>query len=391
MLQDFGLYIHWPYCVRKCPYCDFNSHVTTSLPEEAYLQAALAELDQLKEWTGFRTLKTIYFGGGTPSLMHPETVAQLIEKAKELYDVDPHIEITLEANPQSVEIEKFRGFQEAGVNRLSLGIQSLEDEALQFLGRPHTAAEGLKAIETAEKIFERYTFDLIYARSHQALSDWERELKRALPLTQGHLSLYQLTIEPNTPFARDHALGRLEIPGEDLSVDFYEKTCQIMEEHGYHAYEVSNYAKPGQASQHNLLYWKSQEWGAVGPGAHGRIHVNGKRHLLRRHRAPEIWMKRAMKGEGHTHLEPLSEETQAEEAVMMGLRLERGIDLQEIHKILGFNLETYLDQENLAFLTEGGFLEGKKDVLRATSKGRLCLNTVCTELLKNPESSLSDL
>ncbi|MDC0344609.1 radical SAM family heme chaperone HemW [Alphaproteobacteria bacterium] len=379
---DFGLYVHWPFCVSKCPYCDFNSHVHSTIDIPAYTAAYLQELTHMRALSVPRSLVSLYFGGGTPSLMPPSLVAAMIQKISELWSFAPQIEITLEANPHSTEIEKFQAFRDAGINRLSIGVQSFDDKTLRFLGRPHSAAEGKKAVQVAQKVFDRVTFDLIYALPDQTLNQWKDVLKEALYYGISHHSLYQLTIEPNTPFERLHQSGKLVLPEDSLQADFYQLTEDVMNEGGYSSYEVSNYAQPGAASQHNILYWNSQDWGAVGPGAHGRVTTKEGRFALRRHRAPTIWQEQCVsQGHAMTHWEKQTALEQAEEYLMMGLRLKEGISLTVFEKIVGTTLPHFVQHENFSFLKEEGFLDVENGMLRATMKGRLCLGTVLKELL----------
>ena len=385
-LPRLGLYIHWPFCVSKCPYCDFNSHIAATIDEAAYFAAYAKELKAMRALTGPRILHSIYFGGGTPSLMSGDLVHKLMDAVRSLWPFHETIEITIEANPNSADVQKFRAFQQAGINRVSLGIQALDDQVLSFLGRPHTKAEGLTALAAAQETFTRSTFDLIYARPDQTLAAWEKELNEALRYGTDHLSLYQLTIEPNTPFDRQHARGKLILPPEDLQADFYHLTEEIMGNAGYGSYEISNYAKPGCESRHNLLYWQSQDWGAVGPGAHGRLTTENGRFLFRRHRAPLIWKEKAMAQDPHvpelaTDLEPLSQIEQAEEYFMMGLRLSTGIEKQAFEDAVGAPFNDFVQSENFMFLQESGFITETPTHLQASLKGRLCLGTLLGELL----------
>ncbi|SFV37894.1 radical SAM family heme chaperone HemW [Hyphomicrobium facile] len=327
--QTFGVYVHWPFCAQKCPYCDFNSHVRFGGWDEArFLAAYKREIDWVAERIGPRTVTSIFFGGGTPSLMQAHTVASIIEHIAKRWGVAPDAEITLEANPGSVEAGRFRGFREAGVNRVSIGVQSLRDQELRKLGRIHSVAEAKAALEIARGTFERFSFDLIYARPGQTAEAWRAELAEALDLAGDHLSLYQLTIEPDTPYAALHAAGKLIIPDDHDASALYEITEEMTGERGLAAYEVSNYARPGSESRHNLLYWRYGEYAGVGPGAHGRILIGNTRTATVAERNPEAWAARVEEaGHGFTEMTTLAREEQADEMLLMGLRLSEGIDL----------------------------------------------------------------
>jgi oxygen-independent coproporphyrinogen-3 oxidase len=350
----FGVYIHWPFCAQKCPYCDFNSHVRfNGWDEERFLAAYLRELDWVageiaagKE--SARTVSSIFFGGGTPSLMKPGTVGAILDHIAKLWPIDANAEITLEANPGSVEAERFKGYRAAGVSRVSMGLQSLRDEELKKLGRIHTVAEAKAALAIARNTFERFSFDLIYARPRQTADDWRAELAEALDMAGDHISLYQLTIEPDTPYAALHAAGKLIVPDEDAAATLYEITAEMTEAKGFVAYEISNYARPGAESRHNLLYWRYGEYAGVGPGAHGRLLVNDARDsspLVGRsdvriatvaERHPESWAARVeATGHGYTELTALSEPEQADEMLLMGLRLSEGVDLDSLARLGG--------------------------------------------------------
>ena len=345
--RGFGVYIHWPFCAQKCPYCDFNSHVRHGGWDEARLLAAYKrELDFVAdfvkpspEYSGrnARTVTSIFFGGGTPSLMQPATVAAILEHIATLWHVGPDAEITLEANPGSVEASRFRGYRAAGVNRVSLGLQSLRDAELKKLGRIHTAAEAKAALEIARAVFERYSFDLIYARPGQSLLEWRQELSEALSLAGGHLSLYQLTIEPDTPYAALHAAGKLRVPDDDAAAALYEVTQEMTAKHGLEAYEISNHARPGEESRHNLLYWRYGEYAGVGPGAHGRLCASGDhRTATVAEKNPEAWCARVEQdGHGFAESVKLTKLEQANEALLMGLRLREGLSLDRIAELGG--------------------------------------------------------
>ena len=333
----FGVYIHWPFCAQKCPYCDFNSHVRHGgWDEDRYLGAYLAELDDISRMTGARTVSTIFFGGGTPSLMKPQTVSAILDRIGQLWPIEAAAEITIEANPGSVEATRFAGYRAAGVNRVSMGLQSLRDDELKRLGRIHTVDEAKAALEIARRTFDRFSFDLIYARPGQTVEAWRAELREALHLADRHLSLYQLTIEPGTPFAALHKAGRLIVPAADEALDLYEATQELTEAANLPAYEISNHAAPGEESRHNLLYWRYGEYVGVGPGAHGRILVGGVRHSSSTERNPEEWARRVeANGHGLTELLTLSPAEEADEMLLMGLRIREGLDLVRLGKISG--------------------------------------------------------
>ena len=324
----FGVYVHWPFCLSKCPYCDFNSHVRGAPPDEArYLAAFRAEIRNRAASTPGRIVRSIFFGGGTPSLMKPETVRGVIEAIGAAWRVAPDAEITLEANPTSVEAERFRGYRDIGVNRVSIGAQALNDADLKALGRRHTVDEALAAIALAASVFPRFTFDLIYGRPGQTLADWRGELKRGLELVGDHISLYQLTIEPDTMFERLRDAGKLKLPDDDLSLAMFSATRELTEARGLPAYEVSNHARPGAESRHNLIYWRYGEYAGVGPGAHGRILTATGRLAQETERHPELWLTQVeSEGHGLVGSEPLTREEQGDEFLLMGLRLREGID-----------------------------------------------------------------
>ena len=378
----FGLYVHWPFCRSKCPYCDFNSHVRTAVDHGRWRRALLREMEHYGEATKSRRLTSIFFGGGTPSLMEPETVAAVIEQARGIWQADPDIEITLEANPTSVEAEKFAAFREAGVNRVSLGVQSLREADLKFLGRQHSAGEARQAIELARRYFDRFTFDLIYARPGQTVAAWREELREALALAGNHLSVYQLTIEPETAFASAVRRGDFTVPDEDRAAELYETTQEALAEAGLPAYEISNHARPGEESRHNLTYWRYGDYAGIGPGAHGRLTLEGVKYATRQHRAPEAWLE-MVERQGHAtrQRDVVDAEARCEEMLMMGLRLAEGIDADRFAAETGGTLESALDPPRLKALIEGGFVEMDDQGLRATATGRQRLNAVLAQLL----------
>jgi oxygen-independent coproporphyrinogen-3 oxidase len=377
----FALYIHWPFCKSKCPYCDFNSHVRDSIEQPRWRGALLAELDAAAAETAGRRVTSIFFGGGTPSLMEPATVAALLDRAASRWAMAADVEVTLEANPTSVEAARFAALRQAGVNRLSLGVQALDDRALRFLGRGHDAAEALAAIELARRHFARYSFDLIYARPEQTLAQWQAELARAVDLAGDHLSVYQLTIEAGTAFAAAHARGDWALPEEDLAGDLFEATQAVLAAAGLDAYEISNHARAGGESRHNLTYWRYGDYVGIGPGAHGRVTLGGDKFATRRHRAPETWLA-AVERQGHGLQErvALAPAERREEMLMMGLRLAEGIERARFRAETGAELEAALDGERLADLVAGGFLETDARGLRATATGRQRLNAVLAAL-----------
>ncbi|CAA7613487.1 Coproporphyrinogen III oxidase [Candidatus Terasakiella magnetica] len=379
MIQPgFGIYIHWPFCLSKCPYCDFNSHASTQMDQDRWRRALLAEMAYFAALVPDARPGSIFFGGGTPSLMAPETVARLIEAVRGHWSCAPDLEITLEANPTSVEAGRFRAFAQAGVNRLSLGIQALDDQSLRFLGRQHSAAEALAALETARNTFARLSFDLIYARPGQSLDQWRDELARALDLAGDHLSLYQLTIEDGTAFAPAYARGAFQLPGEDLAAALFDLTQDMTKAAGLPAYEISNHARPGAECRHNLVYWQGGSWVGIGPGAHGRLGLTA----TAQHRSPGSWLDQVEKtGHGTEVSERLDSRSRAEELVMMGLRLTTGLDAQAFRTSADLDLAQVLDPQGLGRMIEGGFVTSTATGLAVTPSGRLVLNAVLAELL----------
>ncbi len=370
----FGVYVHWPFCLAKCPYCDFNSHVRgQGIDEPRFLRAYLAELDHMAALAPDRAVASVFLGGGTPSLMSPETVGRILDHVARRWQLAPDAEVTLEANPTSVEAGRFAGYRAAGVNRVSLGMQALDDGALRALGRLHPAAEAVAALDVAKAHFDRVSFDLIYARPGQTVAAWRAELARAVEIAPGHLSLYQLTIEPDTTFAALHAAGRLAVPGDGVAAALYETTQALLEHAGLAAYEVSNHARPGEACRHNLVYWRSGAFAGVGPGAHGRLEIDGRRHALAALRDPEAWRRRVeARGHGLALCEPLGRAAQADELLVMGLRLDEGIDLDRSHAIRGRRLEA----SRLEPLLRERLIECDGPRLRVTARGRPVLDAV---------------
>ncbi len=382
-MEPLALYIHWPFCLAKCPYCDFNSHVRERIDQARFARALRTELAWEAARLGPRPLASIFFGGGTPSLMAPETVADLIADATRLFRPAPDLEITLEANPTSVEAGRLAAFRAAGVGRISLGIQSLGDDALAFLGRAHSATEAIRALELARSRFPRVSFDLIYARPGQDVPAWRAELDRALALCADHLSLYQLTIEPGTAFEALHRQGRIRLPDDDTAAALYSETESVCARHGLAAYEVSNLARPGGESRHNLAYWRYSDYAGIGPGAHGRVSLGDRLVATRRHRAPEPWAERVERqGHGSTAEEDILPPDRAREMLLMGLRLTEGVDPDRFATRTGLALEDALDSDVLQRATEEGYLERPQGRLAATSEGRLRLDPLLVALLR---------
>ncbi|MCB1532653.1 MAG: coproporphyrinogen III oxidase [Alphaproteobacteria bacterium] len=382
---QLGVYIHWPFCLSKCPYCDFNSHVREGIDEAAWRAAYVRSVEHYAQRLPGRQVRSIFFGGGTPSLMSPETAEAIISEIQKNWQVSNDVEITLEANPTSVEIEKFRAFQMAGVNRVSIGVQALNDTDLKFLGREHSAKEAIQAIETARKVFDRYSFDLIYARPEQSLSAWEDELARAQDLADSHLSLYQLTIERNTPFYMSHEQGLFSIPEEGLAADFYTLTQEVMEGYGLPAYEVSNHARAGEESRHNMIYWTYGDYVGIGPGAHGRITIDGRKYPTREHQAPDIWLDRAGKDGTAAKAEAsLSHYDRFMEALMMGLRLRAGVRWEDLDRAAGHgeSAQVFLDHAKLQTVQDQGWALCDDDGIALTQEGRLRLNALLPYILK---------
>jgi putative oxygen-independent coproporphyrinogen III oxidase len=381
--KAFGVYVHWPFCLSKCPYCDFNSHVRHEgrdggIDQSRYVAAYLREIETIAARTKGRTVSTIFFGGGTPSLMQPETVAAILDGIGRHWAVAPHVEVTLEANPTSVEAERFRGFRAAGVNRVSLGVQALDDASLKDLGRLHTAEEALKAVAIARSVFDRYSFDLIYARPGQTPGAWANELRRAIAEAAEHLSLYQLTIEAETPFFALHKSGKLVTPDDDTARALYDATQETCDKAGLPAYEISNHAREGAESRHNLVYWRGDEYAGIGPGAHGRIEEDGKRFATATEKRPESWLMR-VEGFGHGLVvdEMLTREERADEYLLMGLRLAEGIDPRRYEALSG----RPLDEKRIAILRAEGAVETTPSGhLRVTQAAFPILDAVVADL-----------
>ena len=379
LTTPFAVYVHWPFCLSKCPYCDFNSHVRHGGIDEArFLRAYETEIAATAARVPDRTVSSIFFGGGTPSLMQPSSVQTILDCIGKHWTIAPDVEVTLEANPTSVEATRFRGFRAAGVNRVSLGVQALDDASLKELGRLHTAQEALDAVAVARSIFDRYSFDLIYARPQQTLDAWAAELKRAIAEAAEHLSLYQLTIEPDTPFFGLHKAGKLTIPDEDLARDLYDLTQTVCADAGLPAYEISNHARPGAECRHNLVYWRGHDYAGIGPGAHGRLTIDGRRVATATEKRPEAWLMRVEEsGTGLTVEEKLTSGEAADEYLVMGLRLAEGIDPARYSALSG----RALDPKRISILREEGAVETTADGrLRVTQSGFPLLDAVVADL-----------
>ena len=382
LADDLALYIHWPFCLAKCPYCDFNSHVRDRIDQGRFARALRRELATEAERLGRRRLTSVCFGGGTPSLMDPQTVAALLDDASRYFDPADDLEITLEANPTSIEAERLADFRAAGVNRVSIGIQSLDESSLRTLGRQHSAAEAIEALALARRLFPRVSFDLIYARPGQDLPHWRAELRQALAIVADHLSLYQLTIEPATRFEALHRQGRIVLPDEDTAAALYDATGEECARAGLAAYEISNYARPGQESRHNLAYWRYLDYAGIGPGAHGRVSRGGRLYATRRHRAPEAWAERVERfGHGLTDDAPVAAEERAREALLMGLRLTEGIDLARFETRTGRTLAQSVETGVLQRCIEEGYLILTPDRLVATGEGRIRLDSLLSAIV----------
>ncbi|MBT7031999.1 MAG: radical SAM family heme chaperone HemW [Rhodospirillaceae bacterium] len=392
--NDIALYIHWPFCERKCPYCDFNSHVSDTVDQAHWRDALLSELAHFAAETQGRRLTSVFFGGGTPSLMAPATVAALLDAAADHWQAATDLEVTLEANPSSAEQGRFADYRHAGVNRLSIGVQSLRDEPLAFLGRVHDAAQARAAMKVAKAVFERVSFDLIYARPHQSVADWQVELGEVLAMSGDHLSVYQLTIEPGTAFFREGVAGA----DEDRAVELFEATQEILEAAGFLAYEISNHARPGAESRHNLTYWHGGDYVGIGPGAHGRITPGAHGRITpgahgrlaspttfeatHQIHDPARWLELVGEhGHGTAKRRQLSPTERAEEMIMTGLRLTEGLDTKALAALSGLSFDDLVEPGRLRELTAGGFLDAAAGRITATAEGRLRLNAILARLL----------
>ncbi|AUC93900.1 coproporphyrinogen III oxidase [Bradyrhizobium sp. SK17] len=375
----FGVYVHWPFCLSKCPYCDFNSHVRHApVDEDRFVRAFAREIETTAARVPGREVTSIFLGGGTPSLMQPQTVGAVLDAIGKHWSVARDVEVTLEANPTSVEATRFRGYRTAGVNRVSLGVQALDDASLKALGRLHTAREALDAVAIARSAFDRYSFDLIYARPDQTPLMWADELKQAISEAAEHLSLYQLTIEEGTPFFGLHAAGKLQTPDEATSRALYDVTQEVCAREGLPAYEISNHARPGVECKHNLVYWRGEEYAGIGPGAHGRLDIDGVRHATATERRPEAWLLNVEeRGHGVVSDDGLNSEERADEFLLMGLRLVEGIDPKRYAQLSG----RALDPQRITLLREEGAIAVDADGrLRVTKSGFPVLDAVVADL-----------
>ncbi|MEL7404365.1 MAG: radical SAM family heme chaperone HemW [Pseudomonadota bacterium] len=383
MIEDwqaggFGVYIHWPFCEAKCPYCDFNSYARKNINQNQWLDGYLKEIDRYAELLPNRAINSVFFGGGTPSLMDPAIVEKMISSILSHWSASNDIEITLEANPTSVEADKFNAYADAGVNRISMGVQALNDRDLKRLGRTHSVKEAKQAFDIARRSFNRVSFDLIYARQSQTLKDWQKELRQALDMAVDHLSLYQLTIEQGTAFGDRYKRGKLpDLPDDDDAADMYQVTQDICAEAGLDAYEVSNYAKRGAQSRHNLIYWQYGDYVGIGPGAHGRVTLAGQRYATDTWKSPEKWLASAKQGNGDKHKTAIAPLDQAAEYLMMGLRIAEGIDLSRYAGLAG----EPLDNEAITYLKDINMIELRENRLTASENGRPVLNSLIQELL----------
>ena len=375
----FGIYIHWPFCAAKCPYCDFNSHVRNNIDQKQWLKSYLNEINRVSKNTSSRFLDSVFFGGGTPSLIEPWVINDILNEIQKHWTTKDNFEVTLEANPGSVDAKNFKAYKSAGVNRISMGIQSLNEKDLKALGRTHTVREALSAFEIAQQNFTAVSFDLIYARQNQKLTQWEVELNQALDLGANHMSLYQLTIEQNTAFGDRYNRGLLKgLPSDDISAELYDITSNLCEDRGFSAYEVSNYAQEGSESVHNLVYWRYGDYIGIGPGAHGRLTIDGKRYATETFLSPEEWLTKVdNQGSGESRLSELSQEQQAAEMVMMGLRLNEGVNFKRFENLSG----SPFSEEKLSFLKSIQLIEQKNGNIIATFSGRKVLNSILAELL----------
>lgn len=376
VIQPLAVYVHWPFCVSKCPYCDFNSHIVQQIDIEKWTQAYVNELVFSFQQTPNHVVKTIFFGGGTPSLMPPTLMGTIIDKIQHLWSCSEDLEITFEANPTSVESEKFNAFKTAGANRVSIGVQAFNDNDLKFLGRPHSLSEGIAAIEQAHASFSRVSFDLIYARPHQTLEAWTRELETAIKYAPTHISLYQLTIEPGTAFHTMFNRGDFPLPDEGLSSELYETTGNILSRHNLYAYEVSNHSRAGEECRHNLMYWRYNDYIGIGPGAHGRITIDGIKHATRRHRAPQLWLEACQNNQhGQHEFLPLTSHETLTELMLMGLRLSEGVKLERFAEQAHAS-PAELFHAKWHHLVSDGLIDIVEDRIVATAKGRLKLNGI---------------
>lgn len=380
-VETLAVYIHWPFCASKCPYCDFNSHVSDAIDHDAWTQSYLKEIDHYASLTPGRRVTSIFFGGGTPSLMKPETVAAIIDHVQKRWTISNDIEITLEANPTSIEAGKFKAFRDAGINRVSVGVQALNDDDLKFLGRAHDSSAARRAIDIAANTFSRYSFDLIYARPNQTVESWRAELSDALTMAGSHLSLYQLTIEKGTPFFTWHERGDFSVPENDIAADLYEVTQDVLSGAGLPAYEISNHARAGQESAHNMAYWRYNDYAGIGPGAHGRLTLGGIKYATRAHRAPDIWLSRVNElGHGAHPFETVDADARFSECLMMGLRLLEGISLSTLSTEGGKDWQERMAPAKIKTLENEGLIVLEPDRIRPTPAGMQRLNGILSYL-----------
>lgn len=370
MKNPLSIYVHWPFCLSKCPYCDFNSHVAESYDHFAFEKAYIKELASNAGVIADRYIKSIFFGGGTPSLMNPKVVYGIIKKINSLGIIDDKTEITLEANPTSIEYRKFEDFRRAGINRISVGIQALNDKDLKALGRNHSAKESIEAIEIAKQVFDNYSFDLIYAREGQGLKEWQDELPMAMELAGNHISLYQLVIEKATKFYKLHSEGKMMLPSSDFAADLYEYSLEFMRSKGFDRYEISNYAKPGFECKHNLTYWHYEDYFGIGPGAHSRLRYDGEVISVMNHHRPDSWLENINRiGYGSQNKLTLTEQEVLEEFLMMNLRLEKGCDRKKVEDFLGKNLENMLNNDELKKFVDNGMIKLNENNISLTDSG----------------------
>lgn len=378
----FGLYIHWPFCQAKCPYCDFNSHVVANIDQSRWLRAYISEIKRIGAETQGRILNTVFFGGGTPSMMLPETVNGILDAVRATWRTSNSFEVTLEANPTSVEASRFTGYHDAGVNRISMGIQALNDPDLKALGRLHSVSEAREAFDIARNTFDRISFDLIYARQNQTVESWRAELTEAIDMAADHLSLYQLTIEDGTAFGDRYSRGKLAgLPEDDDAADMYFATQEICDAADLPAYEVSNHSRPGEESRHNLIYWRYGDYIGIGPGAHGRLTLNGQKFATEAPKQPGKWLSLVESGKaGELARDVVPNSEQATEYLLMGLRLSEGINLPRYENLLG----SAINDNKIKELTDLGMIELDQNALKSTNKGRPILNAIIRELLPDP-------
>lgn len=380
----FGIYLHWPFCQAKCPYCDFNSHVARDIDHRRWRDAYLSEIDRCAALVPGRVVNSVFLGGGTPSLMAPDTVHDILERVRQVWPVANDLEVTLEANPGSVEAGRFAAFAQAGVSRISLGVQALNDRDLARLGRVHSVAEALQALDIAKKAVDRVSFDLIYARQDQELSEWCGELRQAVDLAVDHMSLYQLTIESGTAFGDRYKAGKLRgLPADDVAADMYDATQDICAAAGMPAYEVSNHARPGAESRHNMIYWRYGDYVGIGPGAHGRLTVNGQKYATETWLQPDRWLREAEGGNADSIKTALSNTDQAGEYLLMGLRVADGINMSRFSRLLG----RPVDETTLRHLVDIRMIEQKGALIAATPSGRRVLNSVISALLPDVDAA----